>query len=231
MDKIQDNKLKKYKAILQHLQSDPKATAAIPAFAKAITGFNDLIEAIGTVAKQQTFLTTGVGQSKAELKAALAAVATNVANALNVHASDIADTELGAKTDYTPTELGYMRDQELESHAIEIWNRAEALDKEKKEYYGLSDGLMATFGVLLDSYKKGFQSPRAAIADRSYLTDTLEGLFTKADTVLTGRFDKLVGLLKKDWPDYYGHYQKARTTAEKAGAAQKPDTNKTEVPV
>lgn len=150
---------------------------------------------------------------KADAKKEMSRIASALASAAMVYATDIGDPELRSFLNFTKSDIRYARDAE----AIEICrNIAEELNTHKEELVGylITDEEISSLEGSIRQFDS-LQIQREKVYSESVIeTQRLEGLFERSDSLLNDRIDRLVRKMELTHGEFCNQYFQARRISD-----------------
>ena len=107
------------------------------------------------------------------------------------------------------SELKQMRDAELLSRAMTVFEKAEANVTELVNY-GIDEEKLSTIKEQIDRYAGALEGTEAAAAEKTAARQALSAAFDQADHVLKNMIDPLMEVFHATDSDFYNQYFSAR---------------------
>lgn len=209
MNSKNESKLNMYNAVAAFCQTNNAALAAVPALATAITGFNNIVQALAATAAGEAQIITGIAQNKAGLKKTVCETAAAHAATLFAYATAQNNQELKAKAKLSYSDFYKLRDEDLTLFTQNISAELTAAQAALAAY-GITAALITSFNTLITQYSNAVPTPRNAAALRKAKADAVKQQFKDADTMLKLQIDKLMLQFKKTNTELYNEYRSNR---------------------
>ena len=228
MDIEQSNKLRSFKALAAVLESHEAIWTVLPAFGKAVTEFNDIVEEINTQAQIQ-LESEQASEEKLTVLKGLGATAYEVSAAVQAYAVETGDLALEARVVFSRTAITLGREDQVLSrcwgiHALAAEQLANLAD------FGITAAKLTALKKKIEAFESVQPKPRNRVNKGSAATRALEVLFRDAGTVLRKRLDKLVTQFKDSAPGFVEEYGSARTVVDIRGPMKEVSSAPTPAP-
>ncbi|MFT3783345.1 MAG: hypothetical protein QM790_15145 [Nibricoccus sp.] len=196
------------------------------------TGYDDYnghVTTLAALALVQSSARVGVSLNKQQLRELMIASTLDVAGALCAFAHKTGNTELNAATDVEHTVLMELRDAEIDSRALDIYERGVATlaaapvaladgSTVSAADYGLSEPMLQTLNNRIAAYAAVAESPRTATVKIATATQAVAAHIKAIDEVLANVLDKLVRQFEVSKPDFVAAYWQARVIVDSAAS-------------
>jgi hypothetical protein len=228
MEIQQSNNLRSYKAVQVVLETHEPIWTTLPAFGKAVTEFNGIVENINTQAQIQ-LESEQASEEKLSVLRELGAAAYAISGAVQAYAVEVGDLALEARVDFSRTSIILGKEDEVISrcwaiHAVATAQLANLADN------GVTAAKLTAFKKKIEAFETVQPKPRNRVNKGSAATRTLEGLFRDAGTVLRKRMDKLVTQFAESSPEFVKEYESARVVVDVRGPAKAKKNTPTPTP-
>lgn len=220
MSKFLENKLSMFHAVMTFLQANLAKLSAIPAFATAVEDFGSVLDQIQSKGIEVDTASAGKAEKKAIAEEELIDAVIPVASALSVMAAVSKDAELSAKVSVREWALRKMRDTDLARTAAGV-KEAAAAHTEDGADFGLTAEMVTTLETKTKAYSKAMGERESSVGQRIAARSAMVGLFDEADSILTGRIDNLMGLMRNKEPQLCEEYNATRIIRD-AGLRHRP---------
>jgi hypothetical protein len=215
MEIEQSNKLRSYKALAAVLETYKTTWTPLPAFGKAVTEFNGLIEEINQQAQIQLESEQATEEKVSVLKA-LGTAAYEVSAAVQAYAVETGDLALEARVDFSRSAITLGKEDEVLSrcwgiHALATEQLANLSD------HGITAAKLTALKKKIEAFETVQPKPRNRVNKGTAATRALEILFRDAGTVLRKRLDKLAPQFKDSAPEFVEEYDSARVVVDIRG--------------
>jgi hypothetical protein len=198
-----------YRATEMHCDENAAIIAAIPAFVAAFNEFKSKIVAISETEQLKVVVIKGIATDKSTAKQALAETALDIANAVYAFAATNSNETLKQEMKFTLSKLAKTRDEEHVPQTQNIHDRGSELINDLKDY-GITTAILTELQTAISNYSAVTPKPRTAVSNRKTITANLSRLFKEADAILHDKMDKLIGIFKKNNPDFAATYEATR---------------------
>ncbi|MDR3651728.1 MAG: hypothetical protein P4L34_02000 [Paludibacter sp.] len=214
------NLLNMLKSVVQFYDENPNLLTDKPALQAAVEKLKAFIHQVEQLEQEQGKNTKTYTALKGETKVTLINAIQKVLAGVAAHAAATNDTSLKMESDFTDYELKKMRDNSLilEAHAahelavniaaeLETWNVTQA-----------DIDAIDTNSAAFDAKDPAIKNIKARTAQA---TADIKATLNEAYTFTKDTLDAMMLPLKMQDTTVYGHYQKARTIINTAGAHSK----------
>ena len=211
-----------YVAVQAVLEAHHDLWQALPGFVTGAGELDENIAGIQTLAQTQA-QKNGASADKAQAFDALLDAAFEVAAATKAFAAATGDRELAAKLDYSRSEIGSGRDNEMLARCRAIYAEANAVVASLADY-GVTAAKLTSLKKKTDAFQSAQPKPRQGRATSSAATKALPELFALTDGLLNDRLDGLAVQFKDSQPAFYGEYLAARVIVDLPGGRASKET-------
>jgi len=216
-----ENKLSMYLAVQLVLDRNKTTWQGLTALADAVTEFNQHVTNIPPLAQTQTATSTGITADKAQLRAAMAQAALEVADATHAYARKVKNNDLAARTKAALTTFTQGRDTTAADRARIVHAAATSVVASLAPY-GVTAAKLTALAAKIDAYAASLSKPRDAVASSSTATKLLKAEFTAADALLRDQLDALVPQFAAANARFVQDYQNARLIVDARGGSGTP---------
>jgi hypothetical protein len=161
---------------------------------------------------------------------ALSKSVNEVIGATLSYAKKVADPELAAKVNYSPTDVVAGKASEVVTRCTKIYNAASEVADELVKY-GITTAKLTALNKKIDAFDKVKVAPRQSQVEKSAATQLLTQLVSEAVRILRDDLDGLMVQFQDANPNFYAEYFAARvivdnsaTHAENVKPATTPET-------
>jgi len=222
MEIQQSNDLRSYKAVAVVLESYEPIWMTFPAFRKAVTEFNGIVEEITRQAQIQ-LESDQASEEKLFILQALGAATYEVSAAIHAYAVGVGDLALEARVDFSRSAITFGKEDQFISRCWAIHALA------TKELPKLGDNGITT--AKLNALKKKIEAfetvqpkPRNRVNKGTAARLALELLFPRASKVLRTQLDKLMPQFAESNPEFVREYEAARSVVDVRGPTKAKPT-------
>ena len=191
-----------------YLAANSTITANLPSFSTYFTPLQSGITTIQSIREQQEFDKTGIAVNKNQLKATLISQAIDVARRVVAYATNVNNAVLLAETSYTESDLKKSPDTVLKDRCQVIYDRANT-NAAALATYGVTAAILTTLSTSITNFNAAIPKPRLGIADKKQATDQLATLFDTLDGNFT-KIDTLVEMVRVTQVNFYNEYRTTR---------------------
>ena len=216
-----ENKLSMYLAVQLVLDRNKTTWQGLTALADAVTEFNQHVANIPPLAQTQSTPSAGITADKAQLRAAMAQAALEVAAATHAYAKKAKNNDLAAKTKVALSHFTQGRDTVAADRA-RVVHAAAASVVASLAPYGVTAAKLTALAAKIDAYAASLGKPRDAVASSSTATRLLKAEFTAADALLRDQLDALVPQFAAANARFVQDYQNARIIVDSRGGPGTP---------
>jgi hypothetical protein len=227
MNKTQENKVSMYSTVLKDLQNNTSVWESIPAFKTILTQYEEIVNHLTDLARQQQLKPTGASKTKEEKRDSLIDSVIAVAGGLRALATDSGNQELRDNITITSSDLQIARDQDALATANQI-AQAATDNLEQLTNYGITSQLVDTLKERIAEFHEAAVQPRLIITNRKNTTQSIEDLIHEVDIILEEKLDMLMEQFKLSQPDFYNKYQNNRMIVDSGIRFEVPETEPTE---
>ncbi len=211
------------RAVQTYLADNNGVWSDVPAIGTAITQLDAKLDDIESTTEQQETPIEGATQDKETLRDQLEEKTLFVASAVFSSAMAKNNHELAAEVDFTVTQLDRMAEQELANAAERTHTRATENFGAIKTDYKMEQADLDSLSATLTAFSEKMPQPRAKIAARAGITQTIPGKRRDLMSFLRQVLDRLMVRYRTINPQFYGGYQSARVIVD-LKAKQPPTT-------
>jgi hypothetical protein len=175
----------------------------------------------------QLAIITGLGQVQAApnggraLKdaalTALVETAFQVTAATRAYAIVNKDAELAAQLDYSPSDLGRERAQEVVARCRNVWSAATD-NQQASVSFGVTTAKLTNLKKKIDEYDAAHPRPREGRASAKAATKALPDAFAQVDEILNDCLDGLMVQFKDSAAEFYNEYTVVRRIQDVPGS-------------
>jgi len=209
MDSRQTKKLASCQGLSLTLEAHKSTWTPLGAFKRAVTELRDCVETLDDLARIQMDK-SGAGAEKALCLVALITEAHTVAGAVSALAADTNDASLGARVDFSRSDLKRGREAQIVTRCENILAAAtenvSALDKD----YGVSQSKLDGLQDRVDAFRTAQPKPRRSRSSSTAATRQIEDCFGRLDQITNGKLDKLMAQFETSEPAFFQEYWAAR---------------------
>jgi len=162
----------------------------------------------------QQKITTGITDSKQQVRTEYEKSIFKVAGGLLAHAAANDDKELLAIADTSASKLSIMREEKLLEYGKSIYDRAIPLQTQLAELL-VSANDIALLNTNREAFNVLMPKKRTAVGAIATATDNLTGLFRETNSFLKTKLDKIMIVFHATHPDFYKQYQSARIIVDR----------------
>lgn len=213
MDKMTKNKIAMYKAVRAVIESNQANWSALPAFASAVQTFGERLNALEQAAYHQNLALVGVSAVKNAKRAIVADKTYAMSSSLVAYAVVTNDVELFQQMKIAKHELDNCSKDRMLILVNRVLTRATALVNLLADY-GIDQASIDELQVLRDELDAQMGAPRNAIIDRKGQTARIKSLVRELDAILKFQLDRLMVILKEDFPQFFQDYGYARSVVD-----------------
>lgn len=225
MKRIMKNKVAMYQAVKSVIAANQTVWGNLPAFGMANDEFNTLLDQLWeqSVARQQALM--GVTAMKNAVRQEATDKTMYLVNALSAYAVFSNNVELAHQVAVKKNDiLRKSKIGALEHMEIVIEKALEHLSGLAS--FGVDQPRIDELQALHAELEEQFNAPRQAIVERKVLTEKLNDLVHRIDSLLVFRLDRLVAIVSAEAPDFLRTYKAARRVIHipgKQSAKENPD--------
>lgn len=210
MNKVTLNKRSMFGSVRTVLTENQGIWTNVPAFAAAVTLFENKLTVLDTKLSEQSVATTGVTLEKQESMRELFDEMLLVHQALYLFGKDSENMGLRERNKVSKSKLSRLTIGKAKVHAADLKNDLLAHGP-SLETYGIAQTLITALIAKIDELPELIESSRMALLRRKGITQAIEEVQAKISEILRDRIDRLIKVFKKDYPDFVLIYQHART--------------------
>jgi hypothetical protein len=223
MNKNVKNKLAMYKSVKKILQTNQPSWSTLPAFVASVQSFSDRLEALERSGYQQNLALVGVKAVKNAKKAIVIDKAYAMCSALAAYAVVNNDVELVNQMNIAKHKLEIASKSLVLVLVDRITSRASDVVAQL-DIYGINQANIDELVLLRDELDDQLNATRNAIIDRKGQTLRIATLVKEIDAILRLQLDKLMVVLKEDYPEFYIAYKNARMIVDyRTGSSLNPE--------
>jgi hypothetical protein len=208
MNNYQLIRMKMYMSLIDFLNREKGNISEMPMLNENLAILTDSVEKIRELYTIQENCRWGSSPEKKERKKALVDLMCIMSARLSLFAKLNKNEVLLAEVRFTPWELSRIRQVQLASPAMTIYDRARKHLAELKEY-GITDDLLKRFKEAIDAYSESIPFPRLEKVKSVVATKSIRDAFNSADKALE-MLDLLAGSRKYDEPQFWSSYRDYR---------------------
>lgn len=213
MYKNQENKFSMYRTVQNTLQNNTSLWETIPAYAKEVTAFNDIVNQLAEQLNVQRMKISGATQAKYSRRNELIDLVISIAGALHSYAKRTNDKRLQSTTDIERSDLTDSRDSYMIEASQGVANAAQKHTSALQDY-NITQEMITQLQSMIDEFRPLSVAPRDAIVIRSAATKRIAVLIKEADETLNSSLDKLMETFKNTHPQFYTEYFAGRIIAD-----------------
>jgi len=195
--------------------------STLPAFVRAQTAHASSLNVLAALAGSQGTPVTGITLDKDRLKSSVISRILVVAGAAGSYAFEVKNHTLAAKFEVKEGALKNLRDSVLDDFAQVIHDEAAALvtaNAAQLAEFNLTPAILSDLQSAITAYSATVGTPRAAIADRSGITEAIAAEIDHADGNLKNILDRLILQFQADHPAFTTAYATARKLVNSGGS-------------
>lgn len=209
LNKIQENKLTMYEAVLTLLQENESVLTPYDAMVTSKAEFSTLVGQIRAKGQERGTVTAGKAAGKQQAEDALIAALMEVTAPLYSYGRKSGKTDVKEVADVTEGKLTRMRDTELASRATTIHQKANA-EIANLGNYGITVAMLTELQNKITVFSAAIGERESSAAARVGMTMSIAELFDKADEFLNEDFDRLMERVRNSDTEFYNKYFAAR---------------------
>jgi hypothetical protein len=200
----------------EHKTNDTWTT--IPALVKAVDRLNAIIVEVAERLKDTAAPEGQSGPKAAKIssQADMVVLAQTIAAACHAYATDVADNDLAAVTDYSLTDLAKGSEATVVARCSKILELASGLVEELADY-NITQARITALGKKIEAFGKVSPRPRQRVAKRAAANQAVPRLHSQARTLLTRCLDRLMVQFRATEPEFYIEYRTARKIVTQGG--------------
>ncbi len=226
MNNKQQNKYNMYVASRAALHKHQTIWTTLTGFADSVDDLDTQLAVITSLAQVQAAPNGGAALKKSA-KDSLLGTAYQVAAATRAYAVVNNDVELAAQLDYSESDLGEGRPQEVVVRCRNVWSTATD-NQAASAAFGVTPAKLTNLKKRIDDYEAANPKPREGRAATKAATTTLPTTFAQLDEILNDCLDGLMAQFRESEAEFYNEYFAARRIVNVPGRAKK--TTPTPVP-
>jgi hypothetical protein len=220
MNKVNENKMSMFYALLQVLEKHVAVWTGLVPFKNAHDEFKNNVGSLEQATQTQESSLTGVALDKRYKKEAMVKKTLEISQVLFAYAEDQGDVVLRAKVDYSRSDYMKVRDAVVAQTCQNIHDLANPLIASLAAY-GLVAGDLSTQQAEIDAYTATVGSPRAALIVRKGATAEINALVKDSMKILNNRMDKLMPEYETSNADFFQEYFDARMIVDSGSSEKK----------
>ena len=209
MNDRQENKFTMYKAVSDLLDVNTTKTAAMSAFATALTNFKNLMTGISEKNVLKNSATVGKTALKNQQQTELINTTVQIASALVALGNATNDPRLKELDQIKKGYLSNLRDTELSDKVAQVQTAANA-NAVPLNAYGVGAPDIASFSAKAAVYSSALGGKETSFATKTATTQVMSDLFKQADVILEGQLDTMMEKFKSSDSQFYLEYKSAR---------------------
>lgn len=221
MKQSQTNRVTMFKTTAGVLDENHSLWSGMAPLVTSVQEFEAKLAAIDGTAQKQETPTTGATVDKASARDALEEVLFLTCEALGVIGISGHDNDLVALTDFTPSTLHRLGDEELANRATTILEKANA-KKPELATFQVTQTNIDELSQALQSFKDSKEKPRTVTANRTAETGSLESLIRDANGILRNQIDPMINLFRRSNSKFVAVYRSARVIIDRPGTHASP---------
>ena len=202
-----------YKSLKTVLIANQPIWSSLTAFGSAVQSFTQRLDALEQSGYEQNLALVGVSAAKEAKKAIVLEKAFAISSALSAFAVVTNNVELISHMKIAKSKL----EVASRSNVLVLVDRiiARATDYVGQlDAYGVDQASIDELLILRAELNVQMNAPRNAIIERKGKTQRIQTLTSEIDAIIRLQLDKLVVVLKNDFPDFYMNYTDARIIIE-----------------
>lgn len=215
MNNTQQNKLNMYLAVQAVIQKRESKWSSLTGFAQAVDEVDTGITSITSLAQVQASPNGGSALKNAAF-ISLVDSAYQVAAATRASAVVNKDAELASRLDYSQSDLGKGRPQEVVARCRNVWSTATD-NLEASTAFGVTQAKLTNLKKKIDEFESAHPKTREGRTATRAATKALPDSFAQVDEILNGCLDGLMAQFKESEPEFYNEYFAARRIVDAPG--------------
>lgn len=221
MKQSQTNRVTMFKTTAAVLDENHSIWSGMAPLVTGVQEFEDKLAAIDATAQKQETPTSGATVDKASARDGLEEVLFLTCEALGVIGVTGNDNDLVALTNFTPSTLHRLGDEELANRATTILEKANARKTELATFQ-VTQANIDELSQALQHYTATKEKPRTVTAGRAAETGSLESLIRDANGILRNRIDPMINLFKRSEGKFVSAYRSARVVVDRPATHKSP---------
>lgn len=222
MNNVQQNKLNMYVAVRAALHKHQTIWTALTGFAEAVDDIDTQLAVITSLAQAQASPNGGTALKNAALNSLIGA-AYQIAAATRAYAVVSKDAGLAAELDYSPSDLGKGRPQEVVARCRNVWSTATD-NQEASAAFGVTAAKLTNLKKRIDEFEAAHPKPRAGRASTRAATQALPDAFASVDEILNDCLDGLMAQFRDSEAEFFNEYFAARRIVNMPGIRSRKTT-------
>ena len=227
MNNTQQNKLNMFLAVFAIVQKWGSKWASFTGFGQAVDEVETGITSITSLGQVQASPNGGAALKNAAF-VSLVDSAYQVAAATRASAIVNKDAELASRLDYSESDLGKGRPQEVVARCRNVLSTATD-NLEASAAFGVTAAKLTNLKKRIDEFETASPKSREGRATTRAATKAMPDSFVQVDEILNGCLDGLMAQFKESEPEFYNEYFSARRIVD-APATRTKKTNSTPTP-
>jgi hypothetical protein len=226
MNKVQLNHHNMFRTVdgtFDHHSAEVEATPGLKEAAVRLKGLNIDVESYNL---KQVKRNTGVTAEKNAIRELLIPVTAKTCAAIVAYATNTNNTNLKTQFKYKKGDFSKMRNQDLYTNAINIYNNA-LVHGQKLAPFATTDDI-AKIKELADQYHALLPQNRTLTSQGVTTTANLQGTINTIMDLITNTIDPLMSPLEYSHPDFYRDYKNARKIVDHGSRSKHTDDDKPE---
>lgn len=156
----------------------------------------------------------GVTELKAKLKKVLSIKLTRIVGALLALAYEIDAMDLVNKLKLSPSEIGRLKDLEMNALVALILTLLEKYATELADY-GITTEQGTELATSFDDFNELIGKPRAILNNKYTAMSMLEQVFDEVNALLNNKMDKIITMFKYSHIEFYEGYKRSRVIVDR----------------
>lgn len=217
MNNRDEDKLSMYEKVQLFLNNHiGDITPIIPNTSVAKADFDQKIQDLMFTIANAGMQTTGYTQIKENARQQLERNVLRIIRSLKAVAIDNNYLDLKAKSDYSRTAVERLRDSEIYTTTLRIYDLATNYQVQLSNY-AITPTIIADLKSYNDAFFAVIQLPKDKIGERASYNQLIELQMGEVDTILKDRLDTYMDLMEFDYPQLYIQYKSARSIDNSGG--------------
>ena len=222
MNKVQINKFRMYGAIDLVLDINSSLFTQIAELAAAHQRLKAGLQLIDDNRQGQEANSSGLTESKTELRYKLIWLILQFSSALMAYATAVGNLELKKKAKYVPSELDVIADSIVFDIGTLLFKLAVPIKSELGKYF-VGEGEFTAMENLLAGFKSAIPQRRVAKSVSKTSTGNISKVFKMVDKLLREEIDSYMRPFQFTQPDFYNAYKNARLIVGYTGRVKSKD--------
>jgi hypothetical protein len=191
-------------ATRDYLDLNATITSTLPGFGMLFSQFSDNMIQMQVIREKRETDTTGIADTKRQLRVDLVARALDVSLKTTAYAKMTHNSTLLKEVYYPETKLRMSSGSTLKDRALLIHDKAEANLKDL-EPYGITPESLAALKQAIELFNASIPKPRLILTEKKQATDQLANLIKSSKAILE-MIDSLVDIVRLSHPMFYAGY-------------------------